>query len=87
MARHQTEETNNNLQYHLLMPRRKTRSIARAICVLFVLCSLYYIRVQRWPSNSALNYQRKPSSSLGILDQVNMFIGTKNGGKRKTHAR
>jgi hypothetical protein len=64
------------------MPPYKTRTIVRAICLLLVIYSLYYIRLERPPLTITLGYGRVGGPAVDILNSVNMFIGTKNGGER-----
>jgi hypothetical protein len=63
------------------MPRFKIWNVVRALCLLVVVYTVYYIRVERWSSNAGLDYGGRAGPAANILDHVNMFIGTKNGGE------
>lgn len=66
------------------MPRFKTRSVVRAFYLLVVVYTVYYIRVERWSSNTGLEYGGHGRPAPNVLDHVNMFIGTKNGGEARS---
>ncbi|KAH6672003.1 glycosyl hydrolase family 92-domain-containing protein [Halenospora varia] len=59
------------------MPRIKHAQVARATCALALIC-LYSIYVTPWSPASKPGVQR--GSGADVLNLVNMFIGTKNGG-------
>jgi hypothetical protein len=66
------------------MPRFKIRNVVRALYFLIVVYTVYYIRVERWSSNTGLEYGGHAGPAINILDHVNMFIGTKNGGEARS---
>jgi len=68
---------------YLPMPRLKIRNTTRALCLLLVVYTLYYLTVEPWPTNAGIDYGRTDPAT-DILRHVNMFIGTKNGGRRIT---
>lgn len=59
------------------MPRIKHAQVARVTCALALIC-LYFIYVTPWSPASKPGVQR--GSGADVLNLVNMFIGTKNGG-------
>ena len=66
------------------MPRFKIRRTVRALCLLLVVCTFYYLTVEPWSTNTGIDYGRT-APVTDVLDHVNMFIGTKNGGQAHEH--
>jgi hypothetical protein len=66
--------------FDLPMPRFKLRRISRALYLLLVVCTLYYLTVELWSTNAGIDYGRADPAA-DVLEHVNMFIGTKNGGE------
>jgi hypothetical protein len=62
------------------MPRLKIRDIVRVLGLVFVVCLFHYLTGEPWRSNAGLAYWRAGPAS-DVLGQVNLFIGTKNGGE------
>jgi hypothetical protein len=62
------------------MPRFKLRRTSRALYLLLVVCTLYYLTVELWSTNAGIDYGRA-DPAVDVLERVNMFIGTKNGGE------
>ncbi len=61
------------------MPRVKHTHVVRATCALVVIC-LYFVYTNPWSSGSKPGVWRG-GGAADVLNYVNMFIGTKNGGK------
>jgi hypothetical protein len=60
------------------MPRVKHAYVARATYALALIC-LYYLYATPWSPASNPGVRRR--SGADVLDLVNVFIGTKNGGR------
>jgi hypothetical protein len=62
------------------MPRFKRLYTLRALVLFVVVCFFLYTTPSRWLSTARLGASYRKPRNEG-LDYVNMFIGTKNGGK------
>lgn len=59
------------------MPRVKTSHVARATCAVAVIC-LYFLYETPWSASKPVVW--RGGGAADVLNHVNMFIGTINGG-------